>query len=313
MNVPPEILSQCWFLAGPTAVGKTETSLLLAERIDAEILSLDSMAIYRQMDIGTAKPTTAEQQRVPHHLIDIIDPDEVFSTAEYVRLATQVASEIVSRGRSPLFVGGTGLYLRSILRGVFEGPDADWEYRRQLEAEVEDNPGCLHEKLKDCDPILAEKLHPNDLRRVIRALEVYHQTGIPLSAQQQQAARVPEETSGNVFWLHPERDWLYERINRRVDLMFEQGLVEEVRGLLERDPPPSRTALQGLGYKEMVEHLNGEMTLEEAREMIKVRTRQFAKRQHTWFRNLPECQEIKVTGNQSPLDLVDEIIHHSKP
>ncbi|MBV12254.1 tRNA (adenosine(37)-N6)-dimethylallyltransferase MiaA [Rubinisphaera sp.] len=313
MNVPPEILSQCWFLAGPTAVGKTETSLLLAERIDAEILSLDSMAIYRQMDIGTAKPTTAEQQRVPHHLIDIIDPDEVFSTAEYVRLATQVASEIVSRGRSPLFVGGTGLYLRSILRGVFEGPDADWEYRLQLEAEEEDNPGCLHEKLKDCDPILAEKLHPNDLRRVIRALEVYHQTGIPLSAQQQQAARVPEETSGNVFWLHPERDWLYERINRRVDLMFEQGLVEEVRGLLERDPPPSRTALQGLGYKEMVEHLNGEMTLEEAREMIKVRTRQFAKRQHTWFRNLPECQEIKVTGNQSPLDLVDEIIVHSKP
>lgn len=312
MNVPPEILTKCWFLAGPTAVGKTETSLLLAERLDAEILSLDSMAIYRQMDIGTAKPSLAEQQRVPHHLIDIINPDEDFSTAEYVRSASQIAAEIVRRGRTPLFVGGTGLYLRSILRGVFEGPDADWEYRRQLEAEEADSPGSLHGQLQQCDPPLAEKLHPNDLRRVIRALEVYHLTGTQLSVQQQQAARIPEETSSNVFWLHPGRDWLYERINRRVDLMFEQGLVEEVRLLLQRDPPPSRTALQGLGYKEMVEHLSGDMPLDEAREMIKIRTRQFAKRQHTWFRNLPECQEIKVTGNQSPLDLVEAIIQHSQ-
>ncbi len=308
MEPDATLLKQCWFLAGPTAVGKTESSLLLAERLDAEVLSLDSMAIYREMDIGTAKPGKDEQARVPHHLIDLIDPHEEFSTAEYIKVAWETAADVAARGHVPLFVGGTGLYLRSLLRGVFEGPEADWNYRRQLEAREAEEPGVLHRMLAEVDPVLAKRLHPNDQRRIIRGLEVYHLTGESLSSLQQQAARSPEDRSPNVFWLHPDRDWLYERIDRRVDQMIAKGLVDEVRRLLQRTPPASRTAMQGLGYKEMVDHLEGRASLDEAVEQIKTRTRQFAKRQHTWFRNLEECQEIKVTAKRSPSDLVDELL-----
>ena len=308
MQFSPEVLKQCWFLAGPTACGKTELSLLLAEQLNAEILALDSMSLYRGMDIGTAKASPREQQRVPHHLIDVIDPHEEFSVAEYLTAAEQCCREILDRGRVPLFVGGTGLYLRAILRGVFDGPPADWEYRRELEQLVESaGKEALHDKLNQVDPVSAEKLHPNDVRRVSRALEVFHITGQPLSSQQQEAALPPDQRPRHVYWLSPDRDWLYARINARVDQMLDAGLLDEVKALLAAEQPLSRTARQALGYKEFIDHLEGEITYDDAVETLKQRTRQFAKRQHTWFRNLAECHEINVTTTDTTNDLLKKI------
>lgn len=308
MQIPPNILKQCRVLAGPTACGKTSTSLLLAERLNAEIIALDSMSLYRCMDIGTAKATTAEQARVRHHLIDIINPDEEFSLAQYVEAASAACEDILQRGRVPLFVGGTGLYLRGILRGVFEGPAADWDFRKRLVAEAEQNePTWLHDELAKVDPETARQRHPNDHRRLIRALEVFHVAGQPMSEMQQQEPLPAGQRPQHVYWLSPPREWLYERINRRVDMMIAAGLVEEVQNLLASDHPPGRTARQALGYAEVIGHLEGSGTLEGAIETIKTRTRQFAKRQHTWFRNLVECQAIEMTGDESAANLVDKL------
>ncbi len=308
MSIAPELLSQCWFLAGPTACGKSSTAIEMARMLDAEILSLDSMAIYREMDIGTAKPTPHEQSLVPHHLIDLIDPSEEFSLAEYVEQAEIAVREILSRNKTPLFVGGTGLYLRSILRGLFEGPPADWEFRNLAEQRENETPGYLHRQLSKCDPVSAKKLHPRDQRRIIRALEVYRQTGKPLSEQQLQPELPPELRPEKVFWLHPNREWLYERVNRRVDMMIEQGLIEEVIRLLQRTPPAGRTAVQGLGYKEIIAHLQENIPLDETLGLLKMQTRRFAKRQHTWFRNMSECKEVIVDGTETPQQLARKIV-----
>lgn len=312
MQFSPEILRHAWFLAGPTASGKSAAGVELAELIGAEIVSLDSMSLYRGMDIGTAKPEQALRERVPHHLLDIIDPHEEFSLAEYLRVAESACREIQSRGRVPLFVGGTGLYLRAILRGIFEGPPADWEFRRRLETEaLERGEESLHDRLKAVDPPLAAKLHPSDVRRVIRALEVFELTGVPLSAQQQQHPLPIDHRPRHVYWLHPDRDWLYQRIDQRVMEMFAAGLVQEVQQLREGAIAPlSRTAQQALGYKEIIEHLAGMRTLEETIALVQVRTRQFAKRQHTWFRNLEECTPIAITGTESPREIASELARH---
>ncbi|QDT63153.1 tRNA (adenosine(37)-N6)-dimethylallyltransferase MiaA [Calycomorphotria hydatis] len=296
MQIESEILKQCWFLTGPTASGKTAVSLNWAERLEAEIVVMDSMTLYRGMDIGTAKATAEEQARVPHHLVDILDPHEEFTVAEYVTKADAVCREIINRGKVPMFVGGTGLYLRSLLRGVFEGPPADWELRKRLEREAEtEGTQYLHQKLRNLDPETAERLHPNDQRRVIRALEVIEQTGQPLSAQQQQNPLPADDRPQHVYWLSPDREWLYERINRRVDLMIDEGLVDEVRGLLNAPQGLSRTARQALGYKEIIEHIEEGVPLTDAIETLKTRTRQFAKRQLTWFRGLEELKELKLS------------------
>ncbi|MCP4176008.1 MAG: tRNA (adenosine(37)-N6)-dimethylallyltransferase MiaA [Fuerstiella sp.] len=296
-----ELLRQCWFLAGPTAGGKTATALALAVVLDAEIVSMDSMAVYRGMDIGTAKPTVEERSRVPHHLIDVVDPHEEFSVSDYVCQATRIAGDIAGRGRVPLFVGGTGLYLRSMLRGVFEGPDADWDLRRRLEHQARENGNdWLLEELRAIDAPTAARLHPNDVRRVIRAIEVYNVTGQPLSSQQDHEPLPKDEQPAAVFWLHPPRAWLHERVNRRVDIMMDQGLLAETRRLLAIDPPPGRTARQALGYRELIEHLEEGVRLDAAVTQIKTGTRQFAKRQHTWFRNLEECQSVLIAGTESP-------------
>ncbi len=214
MQFELKILQNCWFLAGPTACGKTEVSIRLASRLNAEIVSLDSMALYRGMDVGTAKPSDSVRRNVRHHLIDILDPHEEFSLADYVSAAETCCREILQRDRVPLFVGGTGLYLRGVLRGVFEGPPADWHFRAQLEQEAEQlGSDALYRRLCDIDPDAAQSLHPRDIRRVIRALEVHHQTGQPLSQQQQERALPPDDRPQHVFWLHPPRDWLYERVN----------------------------------------------------------------------------------------------------
>jgi tRNA dimethylallyltransferase len=303
MRFADDILSRCWFLAGPTASGKTAVGCELTELLHGEIIALDSMSLYRGMDVGTAKPDALAQARVPHHLIDILEPHQEYSLAEYVRAAEGAARQIVSRGRVPLFVGGTGLYLRGVLRGVFEGPPADWELRRQLEAfaQVSGNES-LHDRLRMVDPQLAARLPAADVRRVIRGIEVFEQTAIPLSEQQRQDPR-PAAGRPPVYWLHPPRAWLYQRIDKRVDEMFRSGLVAEVQRLLERDHPPGKTARQALGYKEVIDHLEHAVPLSETIALIKTRTRQFAKRQHTWFKNLVECTPIEISEAESPREI----------
>jgi tRNA dimethylallyltransferase len=308
MHLSSELLKHCWFLAGPTAVGKSEVGVALAQRINAEIVSLDSMSLYRGMDVGTAKPSHQLRQIAPHHLIDVLDPHEEFSVAQYVGAAANVVNEIVARDRVPLFVGGTGLYLRSLLRGVFEGPSADPELRRDLEADaVRLTPEELHGRLQSVDPASADRIHPHDVRRVIRALEVYTRTGVPLSQFQRQLVLPPDQRPQNVFWLSPPRAWLYDRINRRVDAMLQEGLLDEVRGLLAAPLPLSRTARQALGYQETIDHLQGRCSLEETVTRIQTRTRQFAKRQHTWFRHLEECREVEIAGGETPAALAERL------
>ena len=314
MQFSPDLLNQCWFLAGPTACGKSAVGLELAGLIDAEIVSLDSMSLYRGMDIGTDKPSPEDRRRVPHHMIDVIDPHEEFSLAEYVEAAEKACRIIVSRNRAPLFVGGTGLYLRGILRGVFDGPAADWEFRRTCEQQAQNNgPDYLHKQLQKVDPDSAETLHRNDTRRLIRALEVFHLTGKPLSEQQQQSPLPPEQQPQHVYWLNPSRDRLYERINHRVQRMMEQGLLDEVRMLLWANQEPiSRTARQALGYKEAIDFLNEDFGLNELVNQIQTRTRQFAKRQHTWFRNLQECRPIEISGDENPMEVAKHILKLAK-
>ncbi|NQV28232.1 MAG: tRNA (adenosine(37)-N6)-dimethylallyltransferase MiaA [Rhodopirellula sp.] len=313
---PVELLQQCIFLAGPTAVGKTETTLDLASRIPKlEIVSLDSMCIYRGMDIGTAKPTREVQQRIPHHLLDIRDPHEEFSVAEYVDAARTACQEIVARGSIPLFSGGTGLYLRAVLRGVFEGPPADWEIRNRLQAQADvaaerGDHFWLMRQLERVDVDAALKLHPNDQRRLIRAIEVFELTGETLSSQQKQQPLPAGQRPPHVYWLSPDRDWLHDRINLRVVAMINAGLVDEVRELMKCDHPIGKTAAQGLGYKEVVDVLEGDCDRDivpereaELVDLIQTRTRQFAKRQHTWYRNLEECVEVAVSENDTAVEV----------
>lgn len=320
-SIPIEILRQCIFLAGPTASGKTDVSLLLAERLgNLEIVSLDSMTLYRGMDVGTAKPSRRQRDAVPHHLIDIIDPEAEFSVAEYLTAARSACEEITARGHRPLFVGGTGLYLRSVLRGVFEGPPADWSIRDRLEQQAKDAASrgdhyWLMRQLEKVDSESALRLHPNDQRRLIRAIEVYELTGQPLSKQQNQPALPVDQRPPHVYWLDPSRDWLHDRINRRVEQMLDVGLIEEVRFLMGRPQGMSHTARQGLGYKEVIDALGDDASAElsaqqlaEAQELIQTRTRQFAKRQTTWFRNLEECSPITLKGDESPADITELVL-----
>lgn len=265
------------------------------------------MAIYRGMDIGTAKPSAREQTRIPHHLIDVADPHEEFSTARYLTAAEQAVREILSRSHIPVFVGGTGLYLRSVLRGVFEGPSADWAYRQQLETRAaEHGPQCLHQQLALVDPPTAHRLHPNDQRRVIRALEIHHLTGQPASSLHDESPLPEAERPRHVYWLAPPREWLYERINQRVAAMLSSGWIEEVDKLLNLAPPMGRSARQALGYQELITwREGGPGTLAEIENLIATRTRQFAKRQQTWFRNLIECQSVSLPNPRLLRELLE--------
>jgi len=308
MKLPASLLRKCWFLAGPTASGKSAAALVLARELNAEIISLDSMAIYRGMDIGTAKPSLNDRDQVPHHLIDVAEPHEEFSVTDFVRLAATAAADIAERDRTPIFAGGTGLYLRSVLRGIFDGPMPDWEFRKSLEQQAAQNgPQWLHDRLSACDPVTANRLHLNDMRRIIRALEVFELTGKPLSDDQQHRPLPSVDRPRAVVWLEPPREWLRDRIDQRIDQMMKAGWLEETRLLMLRNPPPSRTACQALGYRELMDHLNGHVTLPAAVEQIKIATRQFAKRQHTWFRNLEECHALPIAGTESPEFLSDQI------
>ena len=305
----PAIDDSCWFLTGPTASGKTSAALVLAERIGAEIISLDSMAIYRGMDIGTAKPSLEQRSQVVHHMIDILDPNESFSVAEYLARAHRIVDEIRQRGNKALFVGGTPMYLKVLLRGIFGGPAADWEFRQQIEEQIElHGKQALHRQLAMVDPVSAHKFHPNDIRRVTRALEVYHLTGEPISHQQQEFESQNKSNKKFVFQLSWPRDVLHQRIEKRVVAMFEAGLVREVQQLLESYQELGRTALQAVGYREVLEHLKGERDLDETMQQVVYHTRRFARRQETWFRGFPECQQVTMTNEMTPEEVVDTII-----
>ncbi|MET3288627.1 UNVERIFIED_CONTAM: tRNA dimethylallyltransferase [Brevibacillus sp. OAP136] len=282
-------------IVGPTAVGKTELSLKLARAFDGEILSGDSMQVYRGMNVGTAKASPEELAMVPHHLIDIVEPDEEYSVAIFQTMARRLISEINQRGHIPFIVGGTGLYIQSVTHAYeFADTAQDVELRERLQRYAElEGVDALHQRLAAIDPITAERLHPNDVKRVIRAIEIYEVTGSRMADYQHR-----EEQSGYevmIIGLTMDRALLYERINHRVDLMMEAGLVEEVRELLDRGFDPNSAAMQGLGYKELVPYLYGEITLEKAINDIKQRTRHFAKRQLSWFRRMPEIQWFDVT------------------
>ena len=281
-------------LTGPTGSGKSQLALTLAERLGAEIVSMDSMALYRGMDIGTAKPSSEERRRVPHHLIDVLDPWESASVAWWLRRAAECCREIEARGRRVLFVGGTPLYLKALMRGLFDGPPADENLRRRLTEEADRlGPPPLHARLATVDAVSAGRLHPNDIRRVIRALEVWELTGRPLSAWQTQWNTLANGASVHpVLYLNPPREELYARIDARVRRMIAEGLVEEVRALGQLSQPLSREASQAVGYKELFDHLNGRVGLEETIVRIQTRSRNLAKRQLTWFRSLPECAPV---------------------
>ncbi|HZZ27894.1 MAG TPA: tRNA (adenosine(37)-N6)-dimethylallyltransferase MiaA [Pirellulales bacterium] len=316
-----EFLRKAWYLTGPTAAGKTAVGLKLAQLINAEIISLDSMALYHGMDIGTAKPSLEERRAVPHHLIDVIEPVHEFSVAQYLAAAEKVANEITARGKKILFVGGTALYLKALLRGLFSGPSADWKLRQELDEVAQvDGSEALHRRLQQVDSTAAAKLHPNDVRRIIRALEVHSTTGQPISKMQNQFDLGRPADECRVFVLDWSREQLEQRIRQRVDAMFAAGLVDEVQRLLVRermeDRNPhinlrtkalSRTAGQAVGYKEVLEFLNGDRDLPATIELVKLRTRQFAKRQLTWFRSLSECRWIEVGENFQPEEIARRI------
>jgi tRNA dimethylallyltransferase len=285
-------------LTGPTASGKTAVGVALAHRLGAEVVALDSMTLYRGMDVGTAKPTEAERGGVPHHLIDVLDPWESASVAQYRSWAERVVSEIEARGKRVLFVGGTALYLKALLRGLFEGPGADAALRLALEAEADRlGDAAMHARLAALDPASAARLHPNDRRRVIRALEVAEATGRPLSAWQTEHGR-PAPPGVAVFALQRPREELCDRIDRRVVQMVRDGLVEEVRRLLDGPRPLGPVPAQGVGYREVIDLLAGRATLDETVARVQARTRQFAKRQATWFRGLQEVRAWPVEGDE---------------
>jgi tRNA dimethylallyltransferase len=286
------------FLAGPTAVGKSEIALRLAEQIGGEIISADSMQVYRGLDIGTAKPSPAERARVPHHLIDVCELSEAFDAAQFIRHAQAAVANIQSRGHQPIFCGGTGLYFKAFLDGLGEGPPADEKLRAELEA----TPfAALLQELRARDPAAYEKIDQQNPRRVIRAIEVIRLTGKPFYGQRAEwKAEGRRWETENFFCFTRPGEELHQRINRRVDDMFQRGLVAETEQLLPRGLADNKFALQAIGYRQVVEHLRGERSLTETVERVKIRTRQFAKRQLTWFRRHGHCAWIALSPGETP-------------
>ena len=294
-------------LIGPTAVGKTKTSIELAKRFDGEIISGDSMQIYRKMDIGTAKITNDEMEGVPHHLIDIKNPEESFSVAEFQQLVRKKISEIHSRGKVPLIVGGTGLYIQSVLYDYqFTETPGDEKYRTELEAELEKfGSEWLHHKLAEVDPSSAGNIHPNNTRRVIRALEIFHCTGKTMSEyQENQTHELQYDVA--LIGLTMDRELLYKRINYRVDLMMNQGLLDEVKGLFDEGVKDVQS-VQAIGYKELYDYFDGTISLVQAIENLKQNSRRYAKRQLTWFRNKMEVAWFDMSEESKHAKIIEDI------
>jgi len=275
-------------VSGATASGKSDLALKLAKELDGEIICMDSMQIYRRMDIGTAKPTQEEQAMVPHHMVDIIEPTESYAVADYAVAAEQIVEKIASRDKQPILVGGTGLYLKALMHGLSLGNASGDEKIRERLYGIADEPNGkfrLHQQLSEVDPVSAAKFHPNDIRRVIRALEVYELTGTPISQQKQEETERPFQILP--LAIDMPRDVLYARLEKRVHLMMKQGLLQEVKNLLESGVTPQMQSMQGIGYKELIPVVQGTQTLETAVWQLILNTRHYAKRQGTWLRTEP--------------------------
>ncbi len=296
-----------WILVGPTAVGKTEISCRVAEWLNGEIISADSMQVYRGMDIGTSKPSWEIRAEIPHHLIDVTEPTELFDVVQYRQLALQAISEILRCRKNPIVVGGSGLYVRVLLKGIFSGPTANNELRQELyqEAAVA-GTAALHQRLGQIDPFTAQTTHPNDVRRIIRALEVYDQCQKPLSLLKADRQSLKEQYDVRIVGLNRHRADLYERINRRVDQMFAQGLIQECESLNLLGL--SQTASQALGYREVFSYLSGKISLEECIHLVKRNTRRYAKRQMTWFRHEEGVSWIGVDFHVSIEVIAREVV-----
>ncbi len=279
-------MNQIICIAGPTASGKTALAVALAKELNGEVVSCDSMQLYRRMDIGTAKPTQDEMQGIPHHMLDVAEPDEDFSVSRYCTMASQIVDDIVARGKTAIIAGGTGLYMDSLIRGNDFAPFPSTGQRERLEAQADEiGMKAMLELLRGIDPEAAARLHLADRKRIIRALEVYYETGETITEHNRRTQLLPPRYEP--IWLGPDfepRSALYERIDRRVDLMLEQGLLEEIRALLASGIPQKCTAMQAIGYKEFVAALDGRCPIEEAAEEVKKSSRHYAKRQLTWFR-----------------------------
>ncbi|MGN0149642.1 MAG: tRNA (adenosine(37)-N6)-dimethylallyltransferase MiaA [Clostridia bacterium] len=286
-------------VAGPTASGKTALAIDLAKRLNGEIVSADSMQIYKYMDIGSAKPDEEERNAVPHHLIDFLEPDEEWSVADYTEAAHRVIAEIASRGKTPVMAGGTGLYINSVVNDVSFGEiDTDYEIRAELQ-QLADEKGneALIEMLREFDPVSAKRLHPNNVRRVIRAIEFYRVTGVPISRHQEMTQQTQSRYEPVMFLINWEREVLYDRINRRVDMMIENGLLNEVKMLMDMGYTKELNSMKGIGYKELIDYFNGECSLEEAVDLIKQSSRRYAKRQLTWFRRDDRIHMLDANKN----------------
>ncbi len=293
-------------LAGPTAVGKTRLSIELAKRINGEIISADSMQVYKYMDIGSAKITPEEMQGIPHHLIDILEPHEEFNVVVFQKYCKECLEGIYERGHVPIVAGGTGFYIQALLRDIdFTENDEDKTYRVYLEELArEKGAEALHEMLKQCDPVSAEEIHANNVKRVIRALEFYKLTGTPISVHNAQEKQRENAYNACYFVLNDLRERLYANIDRRVDIMLENGLLDEVKRLKEMGYTRGMVSMQGLGYKEILDYLDGKSSLEEAVYILKRDTRHFAKRQLTWFKR----EDAVVWVNKNEMDYDDERI-----
>ena len=292
-------------ITGPTAVGKTNISIELAKKINGEIISADSIQVYKGLDIGSAKITSEEMDGVKHYLIDVLDPTDEFDIYTFKKLAKEAIDDIYAKGKIPIIVGGTGFYIQSVLYDIdFEDTEVDMEYRKELDelAGLYGND-YIHKMLEDVDPEYAAGIHPNNLKRVIRALEFYHENNIPLSQHNSEQKSNESPYNFAYYVLNDDREVLYDRINKRVDKMFEQGLVDEVKAL---GLDESCQSMQGIGYKEVLEYLNGNISEDECKELIKKNTRHFAKRQLTWFRHEKVVQIIDYRDFDHNIDKVLE-------
>lgn len=299
-------------LTGPTAVGKTDLSIQLAKAVDAEIVSADSMQIYKYMDIGSAKVTEEEMQGVKHYLVDEIEPDMPFSVSEYKRMAEKYIDEISRRGKNVIVTGGTGLYLNSLIYDMdFGKSDANQELREELNKELEENgPAYMYEKLVSLDKEAAERIHPNNTKRVIRAIEVA-MSGEKMNDFSKDL-RYNKKYRPIIIVLNRDRQALYDRINLRVDIMLKNGLIEEVKGLLEKGYTKDMISMQGIGYKEIIKYFDGEYTLDEAIEIIKRDSRRYAKRQLTWFRRYEDAKWFEIDKFDSAEELKDAVVSYVK-
>ena len=296
-------------ICGPTASGKTSLSIELAKKINGEIVSADSMQIYKEMNIGTAKTTIEEMQGIKHYLLDFVSPEERYSVADYKKDAKIAIKEIINKGKTPIVVGGTGLYIDSLIYEIeYPNIEFDEEYRRKLEKRVKtDGLESLYKEAKEIDPLAIQKISPNDEKRILRILEIYKVTGKTKTQQEIESRKKTVEYDYKVFALNWDRALLYERINKRVDLMIQQGLVKEVEGILERHKK-FPTAMQGLGYKEVVQYLNGEISELEMIDKIKMETRRYAKRQLTWFRK--NKQSVWLNGEDNLKNNINTILSY---